>query len=606
MQDKLRDRAAPSLVGAHTDRLAAAVSWTSPAQRWTVYLLIAFCALAVRFGYWAQIHGTPLDEWHVWDQSDMATFIEQARRLAAGDWLARDPYHPYHRWQEEAASEEKWLHWYGPFSFHQAPLYSYGLAVLSKLRTDYLPLAKGLQLALGAGTCVLLAHLAARVGGVAVALVAGLVMTLYGPLFYLESQLLREGPAVFWFLLIVWATIRHAELPSGTPGQRLATSAALLGLLLGAYALFYENATVLALAAASTVLVHGARSSPRLAVAALAALAAGYGIGFAPMVARNAVVGAPLWTASSRLGINLAYSNMSSAADGGATFSFPGPQLAEIMDASDGTPWKIGREVWRGYEGQRGRFFANWAHRFRAIWAATELPDNTSFGFYRRHSSILDASLSFRWIFPGAVAVWLAWSAGWLMSRRGRKPRERSDRFSIVSWFGEHAGAHATLISFTLLLVLAMSVVPPQARYRLFLVPAFILYTSFALVAAARWIGSHRVVPAVGLGATALAAAGFHVWLSEPRIDAEDRYVDYTVVASIYRKRGNEDAAAEYSRRRVIGPSTLRSRERAAPRGRTARPDRVRAPRADSPRCWTRIRRRSSSLDRLAAVLRSR
>lgn len=524
-----------------------------------VYLVVALCALAVRFGYWSQIHGTPLDEWHQWDQSDMATYVEQAHRLAAGDWLARDPYHPYHRWQEQAASEAEWLRWYGPLSFHQAPLYSYGLAALAKLRADSLPLAKALQLVLGAGTCVLLAHLAGRLGGAAVAMVAGLIAALYGPLYYLEAEPLREGPAVFWFLAVVWAAISHVELPLGSPQRRLVSSAARLGILIGVYALFYENATVLALAAAGAVFVHAARAAPRRAVVALAALAIGYGIGFAPMVARNAAVGAPLWAASSRLGINLAYANMSSANDGGATFSFPGPQLKQIMDASDGATWKIAREVWRGYEGQRAQFFANWAHRFRAIWASTELPDNTSFGFYQRHSSLLRASLSFPWIFPGAAVLWLAWLAEWWASHSGRDALMRMNRLGLVSWFGKRAGAHATLITFTLLLTLAMSVVPPQARYRLFLVPAFIVYTSFALVAAARLLASRRVAPAAGLCAAAVAAAAFQVWASQPWILAEDRYVDYSVVASIYEKRGNEEAAAEYRRRRVIGPSPDRA-----------------------------------------------
>jgi hypothetical protein len=524
-----------------------------------VYLLVALCALAVRFGYWSQIRGTPLDEWHKWDQSDMATYVEQARRLAAGDWLARDPYHPYHRWQERGGSEAEWLRWYGPLSFHQAPLYSYVLAALSKFRTNYLPLAKALQLVLGAGTCVLLAHLAGRIGGIAVAAVAGLLAALYGPLFYLEPQLLREGPAVFWFLVVVWAAIRHVELSPKASLARLASSAAVLGLLIGAYALFYENATVLVLAAASAVFVH-ALGSARRQVALLAALIAGYGIGFAPMVARNAAVGAPLWAASSRLGINLAYGNMSSAEDGGATFSFPGPELKQIMDASEGDPWKIAREVWRGYEGQRAQFFANWAHRFRAIWTSTELPDNTSFGFYRRHSSVLRATLSFRWIFPGALAVLAAGLVGWVVSRRERDPRTRADRFTLVSSFAEHAGAHATLIGFTLLLAFAMSVVPPQARYRLFLVPAFIAYTSLALVAAARWVASHRIAPAAGLCGAVVAAAVLQVWASEPWIEAEDRYVDYTVVGSIYRKRGNEEAAVEYFRRHVLGPASDRAR----------------------------------------------
>jgi len=38
----------------------------------------------------------------------------------------------------------------------------------------------------------------------------------------------------------------------------------------------------------------------------------------------------------------------------------------------------------------------------------------------------------------------------------------------------------------TATLAAAMTVVPPQARYRLFLVPAFIVYTSLFVVAVAR------------------------------------------------------------------------------------------------------------------------
>ena len=450
-----------------------------------MYLLVALCALAVRFGFWSQIRGTALDEWHTWDQSDMATYVEQARRLEEGDWLAREPYHPYHAWQRESGSEQDWLRWYGPQSFHQAPLYSYALALLAKLSSDPLALAKALQLVLGAATCVLIARIAGGLGGTAAAAVAGLVAANYGPLYYLEAQLLREGPAVFGFLVIVLAAIRHASLPSAAPPRSVALSAGWLGLLIGGYALFYETASVLALAAAVVVAIDAARRMRR-AAPALAALVAGCVIGYAPLVARNAAIGAPWSTGSSRLGINLAYCNMSSAVDGGATFRPPGPQFKQIMDASGGATLAIVREVWRGYEGDRARLFANWAHRFRALWAKNEMPDNTSFSFYRRHSSVLRASFWFPWIFPAAgalIAIWLT-----------ERPWRRSDResFSLGAWFTAHAGAHAALLAFTLLLMLAMTVVPPQARYRLFLAPAFIVYTSLALVGAARLLASRR------------------------------------------------------------------------------------------------------------------
>jgi hypothetical protein len=517
-----------------------------------VYLLVALCALAVRFGFWSQIRGTPLDEWHQWDQSDMATYVEQARRLADGDWLARDPYHPYHAWQREAASEENWLRWYGAQSFHQAPLYSYGLAALSKVSGDPIALAKALQLLLGAGTCVLIAQLAGLLGGTAAALVAGLVAANYGPLYYLEAQLLREGPAVFGYLAIVLAAIRHASLPGVTKSRRLALSAGVLGLAIGVYALFYETASVLIVAAAAVVCVHGLRRTRRPALA-LAALFAGCALGYAPLVARNVAIGAPWSTGSSRLGINLAYCNMSSAADGGATFRPPGPQFKQIMDASGGSTLAIAREVWRGYEGERARLFANWAHRFRALWAANEMPDNTSFRFYRLHSSVLRASFWFPWIFPAAGALCAVWIAARV---RARGAEAEPERFQLAPWLESRAAAHATLLAFTLLLVLAMTVVPPQARYRLFLVPAFIVYTSLALVGAARLAASRQLAGAAGLAAAAAAFAALHVWVSAPRVHSDERFVDYSITASIYQRRGNEEAAAEYLRRRVITPGS--------------------------------------------------
>jgi hypothetical protein len=515
-----------------------------------VYLLVALCALAVRFGFWSQIRGTPLDEWHQWDQSDMATYVEQARRLAAGDWLARDPYHPYHAWQRDAASEQDWLRWYGAQSFHQAPLYSYGLAALSKVSGDPIALAKALQLLLGAGTCVLIAQLAGGLGGTAAALVAGLVAANYGPLYYLEAQLLREGPAVFGFVAIVLAAIRHVSLPGDAPPRRIALSAGLLGVSIGAYALFYETASVLALAAAGVLGVHGVRRTRRPALV-LAALLAGCAVGYAPLVARNAAIGAPWSTGSSRLGINLAYCNMSSAVDGGATFRPPGPEFKAIMEASGGATLGIVREVWRGYEGDRARLFANWAHRFRALWAKNEMPDNTSFSFYRRHSWVLRASFWFPWVFPAAGAVLAVW-----LAERVQRRRAGSERFSIAAWFAERGDAHATLLAFTLLLVLAMTVVPPQARYRLFLVPAFIVYTSLAIVGGARLAASHQRGAVAALVAATAAFAALHVWVSAPRVRSDDRFMDYSIAASIYERRGDEDAAAAYRMRRVVIPGS--------------------------------------------------
>ena len=74
---------------------------------WLAVLAIFLVAAGVRFSFWSQIRHTALDRWQRFDQSDMATYVEQAQRIAKGDLLQSDPYHPYHSWQTVAPAQ-KW------------------------------------------------------------------------------------------------------------------------------------------------------------------------------------------------------------------------------------------------------------------------------------------------------------------------------------------------------------------------------------------------------------------------------------------------------------------------------------------------------------------
>jgi hypothetical protein len=159
--------------------------------------------------------------------------------------------------------------------------------------------------------------------------------------------------------------------------------------------------------------------------------------------------------------------------------------------------------------------------------------------------------------------MWAAWLVAWLGTRRAAPPQGRGDaatpldasarpeRFRLGSWFAGQVGAHATLVLFALLLALALSVYPPRSRYRLFVVPVFIMYTSGR--------GGNRTADGVALAGAAAAFVAFHAWVSAPRAHTDDRFADYSVAASMYRRRGNEAAAEEYSRRRVIGPHSDRA-----------------------------------------------
>src|SRR5678815_1722515 len=118
-------------------------------------IAIFVLAALLRFAFWSELRGTALDRWERFDQSDMATYVEQARRIQAGDLLQREPYHPYHAWQTVAPAE-KWLAWYGPHAFHQAPAYSYALAAVQPVAGLGFAWVKAVQLLLGAGTCALI------------------------------------------------------------------------------------------------------------------------------------------------------------------------------------------------------------------------------------------------------------------------------------------------------------------------------------------------------------------------------------------------------------------------------------------------------------------
>jgi 4-amino-4-deoxy-L-arabinose transferase-like glycosyltransferase len=509
--------------------------------------VVILVALTVRILFWSEIRGTPLDAWHRWDQTDMATFLAQAQRLVDGDWLGREPYHPYATWQERAGTAEDWLRWYGPRAFHQAPLYSYALAAATLASGRSIDLVKLLQIVLGVASCLLIAGIARSIGGEATALAAGLIAALYAPLYYLEVQLLREGPAVFGLAGLLWLLSRRPDAP--WPTQRPWLIPALVGILLGVYATFYETASVLTLAAAIVLTVRAGRRSGRLAVVVAVAFTCGWLVGFAPLLLRNVAVGSPPLATSSRLGVNLAYANMSEAAGGGALFTPPGPQLARIMDASGGSVAGVLREVWRSYEGHPSRLFLNLGRRFATLWTAVELPDNTSFEFYRRQSSILAFSLTFPWIFaPASAAMLLVTGNAWIR-RRTRAATPLGDPPGVLdqAWTG-HSAAHGTLLTFLPLLVAALIAVHPQARYRLLVTPILIVYAALFLTLSAR---AFRARERGTLGALIVSAAvlfAAQAAASAPLRPIVERPVDYAAAAHIALAEGRPEIAVGYYR----------------------------------------------------------
>jgi hypothetical protein len=456
-------------------------------------------AIALRLGFFAEVAGSPLDRWHEWDQTDMATYLLQARQLSGVDWLASEPYHPYHTWQQ-IAPPEKWLEWYGPHRFHQAPAYAYAIALVERAVGDPLPWFKLAQLVLGAFTCVLAALLAGRLAGPLAAGATGVLAALYGPLFHLEAQLLREGPGVFGLLALTALLARFAQRGAG--GEAGAMARRILGFAvpLGLFATFHEMASVLVVASVLTVAVVTVRVGARALAIGLGALALGYTLGFGPLLVRNLAVGAPAFSVSCRTQINFVHANEADAPRGGADFTRqgPSPRFARILDEADGSFGAAFAGVWRSYDDDVGRLLSNAGLRFRTIWHRGEIPDNTSYAFFRRHSAVL------AWL-PGFGPVLALAAAGCALSAW----RLRSARSDLP--------VHAVYGLVAVGVVAALTLIHPVARFRLYLVPLLWIYAGVGVSAFVGFAQRRESAAAGALAVVVLAAHGLQAhWSTDP------------------------------------------------------------------------------------------
>ena len=525
---------------------------------WLALLAIFLIAAGVRFSFWSEIRHTALDRWQRFDQSDMATYVEQARRIAQGDLLQSEPYHPSHSWQTIAPAQ-KWLVWYGPHSFHQAPAYSYLLAWVGPVAGEEFALVKAFQLLLGAGTCVLLFLIGHQLWGFTAGCVAGLLAAIYGPLPFLEAQLLREGPALFCILGIVFALMRHLEQRERPTRSQLLACAA-LGAAAGAFAMLHELGSITLLVVLISLMLGHARSSFKFAALAVGCALAGWLIGFAPLLARNLAVGAPPFSVSCRTGINFVESNVADAADGGATFTAPSATAVKVLDEAGGSGFAALVGVWKSYDGNFGLALSNFAQKVGANWIAWEILDNTSFEFFREETSTLRFAPTFAFVFPLGFAGFIC--VLWTLARGRRQipqptkkelKRLRRDETSADE-LGRAPAVHGPLSSQLVLLLLflglftALSLVHTVARFRMYLVPICIVYSGILLAMLWQALREKNLGRVGAFGLLVLAGIFLQRSLPTGAFVQGLRTIDYAVACKLSIERGEFDGARRYAK----------------------------------------------------------
>jgi len=87
--------------------------------------------------------------------------------------------------------------------FWQPFLYPFLLGLVYKITGCSILVAKILQAVLGGATCMLSYHLGRRVFGRSVGLIAGIILSLYGPLIFFDLEFLGAGLAAFWSVALM-------------------------------------------------------------------------------------------------------------------------------------------------------------------------------------------------------------------------------------------------------------------------------------------------------------------------------------------------------------------------------------------------------------------
>ena len=490
-----------------------------------LFLAAAAAGLAARLTHAAFIQGHPFwDLASIWTNSDMHQYLAWAGRLAAGDWLDVDTFRPYFDYQRAIAPPEVWNAWFGQHVYYQPPLYPYLLALALKTAGGT-GLFRVAQLALGAVNCGLAALLGARLFGARAGLLAGLACAGYAPFVMYDAEILRGTVVMTTQLMLLLAL---AGMPGGGGGARR-TRATAAG---GAFGLAYlaEPSILLFLplalgwmawvirmdAAPRPVEGPGRRASPPAAGAAarVAAAAAACGLfltgaaaALSPLIARNAAVGAPLLSSTTRGPIGFVMGNAPDTHPAGAMVP---PSTGLILSRSGYGMLSTMRETLRLYQGSYGPLLRKQWEKLVSVWSAYELPDNPSFYYAARVSPVVRWGLRF---LPVA-ALGLAGLVLALAAAR-QSPAAALLPLFLLATHGLFVLAHV------------------NSRYRQPIALALILLAGHAAVTAWRDRGrAAATVAGVALAALVVLPKG------PPEGYGYDRPAEYVLAARLYQDRG--------------------------------------------------------------------
>ena len=232
----------------------------------------------------------------IYQETDMYSNLLWARSILDQGWLNPHPYHPYASWMPLIGTREEWMQWWGGVAiFQQSPLYAYFLSGLLWLNGNLLYIHL-VQTVLGMGLCVLIGVIANRVAEDARAgwLAFGLA-AMYSPFYAYSWPLLRD--LMGWIIAAVLLLLLLELDRCGENKQKRHLLMGAIGLALGMGYLARETFLLIIPLVFVALAISAIR---RRNFTPLAGLTCGLLVAVSPLLIRNARVGAPLGSTSTR------------------------------------------------------------------------------------------------------------------------------------------------------------------------------------------------------------------------------------------------------------------------------------------------------------------
>lgn len=398
-----------------------AEKWLAGRRLWVIGSLLALWAI-IRIAQFDTVANGPLYGMYAWNESDNAFFDEWARALAAGDWLNRQPLHPYHGWHRDiadyyfqqhpeklnailaahpnrdstfSAGKVLWNEWYGGNTYHQEPMYAYLLAFLYWLTGTGVYWMMLMQALLGIGSGYLLWDIARRHFGHTAALLTGLLYLFCGIILFQEALILRSTWSVFFTLLAVWTLDRALERGTRTAFLLHGAVMGLAFLLQSAFLLFLPGALLLYYWKSRRFSAAFAQNAGMLLL--------GFVLVVLPLPLRNMAVGAPLFSSSSVGAITFVAANVHDT-QAVSNWIPDTEQCAEIMGRTGGRFGAAALAALQTHPSAGSYLGLLWT-KFQRVLNGTEWPNNENYYFYKTLAPALQvAFLDFFWIAWAAAA----------------------------------------------------------------------------------------------------------------------------------------------------------------------------------------------------------